>query len=566
MKKYLILCSIFSKVEGNAFQPDVALNPQLVAHLIVNKSNSMDSQPRHDRVIIHIDVDHFYSQVEEVLNPELQKVPVGIQQKSCLVTCNYIAREFGVTKLMSLQEAKNKCPHLVVVNGEDLTNYRKFSNSIFEVLHKFTNQVEKLGFDENYLDVTSIIEKRLEELGSQPEDALMVDGYVHPSEASLSSCNCGCAQKLILGSQLAKELRDEIFKQLKLTTCAGIAHNKLLAKLIGSQNKPNKQTVLAPLAASTFLAELKDLRSITGIGSKTAASIEETGISTIEELQHCDIDKLTKKFGYDMAQRLKAQSLGEDFSVLRPTGKQKSIGLEDSCSAISIRGDVEEKFRHLLMRLILQISEEDRIPVNIKLTIRKWDASKKTSHRECKQSNILPSLFKNVAGKTIFADGAQEKLLKTIMTLFDRMIDMKVPFNITLLGLCFAKFQERKKGSGSIANFLMKKSDVEVQSITNLSNESITSFNSLNDSFRTKTSSPIGMDFETMSNNSVASLSGSESELEPSPKKKKLNVLMAARRRCLSSSNDDIASPSKLKVCISNSACVYKTLLMFTIF
>jgi hypothetical protein len=37
-----------------------------------------------------------------------------------------------------------------------------------------------------------------------------------------------------------------------------------LAKLIGQVNKPNNQTVLAPLSASQFMIELKDLRSITG--------------------------------------------------------------------------------------------------------------------------------------------------------------------------------------------------------------------------------------------------------------------------------------------------------------
>jgi hypothetical protein len=41
-------------------------------------------------VIIHIDVDHFYSQVEEVLNPEIKEKPVGILQRNFIVTCNYI--------------------------------------------------------------------------------------------------------------------------------------------------------------------------------------------------------------------------------------------------------------------------------------------------------------------------------------------------------------------------------------------------------------------------------------------------------------------------------------------
>lgn len=450
--------------------------------------------------------------------------------------------------MMLVQEAKKKCPHLTIINGEDLSNYKKFSNKIFEVLQKFTDKVEKLGFDENYLDVTSIIDKKLEEIANNECEKLLVEGFIHPNEEVFDTCKCGCRERLVLGSHLAKEIREQILKDVGLTTCAGIGHNKLLAKLVGSMNKPNQQTLLAPLYAKEFLAELNDVKAITGIGLKTAGSIEEIGIKSIAELQNCDIERLRKKFGYDLALKLKELSYGRDSSIVKASGKPKSIGLEDSCKSISIRCDVEQKFRLLLARLIQQISEDDRIPVCIKLTLRKYDPLKKTSHRETKQCNILPSLFKNLNGKIILAENGQEKLMKTIMNLFDRIIpesSHKTPFNITLLGLCFSKFQERKKGSGSIANFLMKKSDVEVQAITNLSNESA-SFSS--DSFRTKTASPLGMDYETVSNHSLASLSGSESEIEPSPKKKKLNILLARRRCNLSTSTDDIASPSKLRV------------------
>lgn len=54
----------------------------------------------------------------------------GIQQKYIIVTCNYVARELGVTKLMSITHAKEKCPQLVLVKGEDLTHYREMSYKV----------------------------------------------------------------------------------------------------------------------------------------------------------------------------------------------------------------------------------------------------------------------------------------------------------------------------------------------------------------------------------------------------------------------------------------------------
>ena len=69
-----------------------------------------------------------------VLKNKIQKKPfdsiLGIQQKYIVVTCNYKAREYGVTKLMSIKDAKEKCPQLILVNGEDLTHYREMSYKI----------------------------------------------------------------------------------------------------------------------------------------------------------------------------------------------------------------------------------------------------------------------------------------------------------------------------------------------------------------------------------------------------------------------------------------------------
>lgn len=123
----------------------------------------------------------------------LRTKPLGIQQKNIIVTCNYIAREFGIRKLMLLKDAKRLCPHLTLVNGEDLTHYRKMSARIFDILLTFTPFVEKLGMDENWLDVSEIVNKKLEELG---DSECVPDGHIYPADASLGSCCCGCEKRL----------------------------------------------------------------------------------------------------------------------------------------------------------------------------------------------------------------------------------------------------------------------------------------------------------------------------------------------------------------------------------
>lgn len=74
---------------------------------------------------------------------------LGIQQKYIIVTCNYVAREHGVNKLMSVTDAVEKCPQLVLVKGEDLTHYREMSYKVtgkvhFIFLYSFTVDVCRL--------------------------------------------------------------------------------------------------------------------------------------------------------------------------------------------------------------------------------------------------------------------------------------------------------------------------------------------------------------------------------------------------------------------------------------
>lgn len=71
--------------------------------------------------------------------------------------------------------------------------------------------------------------------------------------------------RLALGSHIAAELRDAIHSKLGLTGCAGIATNKLLAKLVSGTFKPNQQTTLLPENVSDIMGCLSGLRKIPGI-------------------------------------------------------------------------------------------------------------------------------------------------------------------------------------------------------------------------------------------------------------------------------------------------------------
>ncbi|KAJ4325569.1 hypothetical protein N0V84_003449 [Fusarium piperis] len=243
-----------------------------------------------DRVILQFDYDCFYAQVFENKNPALKKLPVGVKQKNCLSTCNYNARALGLKKLMSVSEAKRLCPELVLMDGEDLTPFRDTSKILFNYFKTFSwnHKVERLGFDEVFMDVTDIVEYNLFCLNKaslansffclskeDPErgfqcDLTSIAGCVQGTASPDLETESPAYLRLLLGSHLAQFLRLQIEEKFGFTSTCGIATNKMLSKLVGGKNKPRNQTTLLALTqdeAITFLDDHK-LRKIPGLGFK----------------------------------------------------------------------------------------------------------------------------------------------------------------------------------------------------------------------------------------------------------------------------------------------------------
>ena len=548
----------------------------------------------HVRVIVHVDMDCFYAQVEERRRPTLAGRPLGVRQKNIVVTCNYEARAMGIRKCMLVEDALRVCPSLTLVPGEDLAPYRQASAQVTALLQQFSPLVERLGLDENFVDVTQLVNRRLKDdpanrsgdsadksLGSdfdrsfdsldrststesldssmearytsvncvdksicdrlsksrdamdQTGDSPVVNGNAPQRKGSVEkmdscersdsalaeeyvynddygSCHCGCRERLAEGSRVARQMREAIRRDLQLTCCAGIAHNKLLAKLVCSVNKPNKQTTLFPgPAVRHLLNSLKNVRSLPGIGSRMTDTLKSLGITSVAELQTHPLAALRSALGTETALRLKNNSLGVDDTEVKASGRPQSIGLEDGFKRVSMQSEVRDKMSTLLGRLLKLVEEDGRLPTTIRVTVRKLDRVRGTSHRESRQSNVVSIL--------------PDRLMNTIMMLFNKMVNMAEPFHLTLMGLAFTKFRERGVGRGSVANFLVR--DLSVQTLTSL--ESVGCGGSGGGSSRTLSRSSY-----------TPSESGSESEpeLEPSPKK--------TRSDC----GRDLMSPSKLRV------------------
>ena len=378
-------------------------------------------------------------------NPSLRGTPVGIQQKNLVVTCNYEARSLGVEKLMSVKLAKQACPALVLILGEDLKKYRDMSERIYHTLQTFSPLVEKLGLDENFIDVSELI-------ANAPFSKDQLAGHIYKNEHE--SCQCGCKLRLIKGSIIAQNMRDKLKEELGISCCAGIAHNKLLAKLVGATHKPNQQTTLFPVSSLALIESLNSPRNIPGIGSSSFKKLESLEIYTIKNLQSADIGILSRAFGAKMANQIQELSYGIDQRQVKITDKPKSIGAEDGFPTATTIEDIHERMKCLLQRVWTLVEKDGRRPSQVKLTVRKLvDDPGKHSVRESRQTQIDASWLAGVKKLVPLNPIQESKILSILENLFNKITAGATKWQVTLIGISFTGLPTDSPQKNSIQNY-----------------------------------------------------------------------------------------------------------------
>jgi DNA polymerase IV (DinB-like DNA polymerase) len=248
------------------------------------------------RIIFHVDMDHFFTAVEERENPEYKGKPVivGADPKSgkgrgVVSTCNYEARKFGVRSGMPISKAWKLCPQAIYlpVNYE---LYTKVSERIMSLLRKYADKFEQWGIDEAFLDVTSKVKDYAE------------------AEA------------------LAMEIKREIYEKEGLTCSIGVGPNKLVAKIASDYKKPDGLTIVKEEEAENFLAPLP-VRKLLWVGRKTEQKLKTMGIKTIDDLARYDPTALAEVFGV-MGIQMYLMAHGIDKSKVEERGEIKSISRE----------------------------------------------------------------------------------------------------------------------------------------------------------------------------------------------------------------------------------------------
>ena len=153
------------------------------------------------RKILHLDLDAFFSAVEELHNPSLRGKPFAVggrpESRGVVASCSYAARQFGVHSAMPMARALRLCPGLLVVSARH-GFYGDYSRQVMDRLYQLTALVEPISIDEAFLDLSDLPEPGLE---------------------------------------IARRLQSRIQQELGLPCSLGVATNKLVAKIATDTGK-----------------------------------------------------------------------------------------------------------------------------------------------------------------------------------------------------------------------------------------------------------------------------------------------------------------------------------------
>jgi DNA polymerase-4 len=239
--------------------------------------------------ILHADLDSFYASVEQRDDVALRGRPV-IVGGGVVLAASYEAKAYGVRTAMGGRQARQLCPHAMVVPPR-MSAYTQASHDVFAVFRDTTPLVEPLSVDEAFLEVG------------------------------------GLARVSGTPVQIAARLRERVRAEVGLPITVGIARTKFLAKVASQEGKPDGLLLVPPDRELAFLHPLP-VRRLWGVGAKTAEKLHVHGIHTVADVAELSETTLAAMVGGAMGRQLYALSRNIDRRRVVTGVRRRSVGAQ----------------------------------------------------------------------------------------------------------------------------------------------------------------------------------------------------------------------------------------------
>jgi DNA polymerase-4 len=238
-----------------------------------------------------MDMNAFFASIEQQDHAEWRGRPVAITnglQGSCIITCSYEARAYGIKTGMRLKQGRQLCPELIQCPAHP-ERYAATSAAIMEALQDITPDIEVFSVDEAFLDVTH------------------------------------CQRLLGSPLQIARLAKQKVFEASGILCSVGISGDKTTAKFAAKLNKPDGLTVIPPWEAAERLHDVP-VTELCGIAEGIGRFLAGYGVHTCGEVKKLPISVLARRFG-NPGRRIWYMCQGQDPAVLqRDVPAPKSIG------------------------------------------------------------------------------------------------------------------------------------------------------------------------------------------------------------------------------------------------
>jgi DNA polymerase IV (DinB-like DNA polymerase) len=362
-----------------------------------------------DFVLILVDFDYFFAQIEERRNASLKDKPVVIcvysgrsENSGAVSTANYLAREYGVKSGMPIALAKKKLEGIEsALLPVDHGFYGQVSENVMTILKGYADRFEQVGIDEAYLDVSR-------KTGASFEKA----------------------------EELAQEIKIDIKNQQKLTCSIGIGPNKLVAKMAADSQKPDGLTVVRPEQVESFLSPLLVSRLI-GVGAKTREKMQSLGVGTVGELAVYDVHKLIAVFGKTLGAYFHNVALGIDDKPVQERREAESIGRISTLKANT-------------RDLNVVLEKADKLCEEVHATL----VQRGFGFKSVGIVTVLMDMSIHSRSETLeIPTNDLDVLKKTVRTLFERFLD-ESRLEIRRVGVKASNFVKKERKQRQITSFI----------------------------------------------------------------------------------------------------------------
>jgi DNA polymerase-4 len=290
--------------------------------------------------------------------------------RGILTTSSYEARAYGIKTAMTIREALQLCPELII-KAPNMSLYQELSHKLHDFLALRIPLIEQASIDEFYGDLS---------------------GWIADEDIPAFIDN----------------LRHEIKKEIQLPVSIGAATTRYIAKLATTYAKPFGCKTIYPWDFDKFVNPIK-VESFAGIGKSMQQKLNAAQIKTLGELR---LRRGTVESWGPYAKELYKRVNGESDANIQTQHRRKSIGISRTFDPLHDRSEIRRRIHILARHLSFAIYKLGVVPTVYHLSIA-YEMNQK-SHKNISLAELFTEQKFDTLCLKLFNEADNQKRLHII--------------------------------------------------------------------------------------------------------------------------------------------------------